>query len=48
MSQGDRHKYNGAKVSTISALYIGIGGMLGGGILAVTGLTVELTKGAQG
>jgi len=46
MSQGDRHKYKGAQVSTISALSIGIGGMVGGGIFAVTGLTVELTKGA--
>ena len=35
-----------SKIGTISALSIGIGGMVGGGIFAVTGLTVELTKGA--
>ncbi|MEM7009765.1 MAG: APC family permease [Thermodesulfobacteriota bacterium] len=34
------------KVGTFSALSIGIGGMVGGGIFAVTGLTVELTRGA--
>lgn len=34
------------KIGTFSALSIGIGGMVGGGIFAVTGLTVELTKGA--
>jgi len=36
----------GAKIGTFSALSIGIGGMVGGGIFAVTGLTVELTRGA--
>jgi hypothetical protein len=35
-----------SKVGTFSALSIGIGGMVGGGIFAVTGLTVELTRGA--
>jgi len=41
-------KINGkaAKIGTLSALSIGIGGMVGGGIFAVTGLTVELTRGA--
>ncbi len=34
------------KIGTFSALSIGIGGMVGGGIFAVTGLTVELTKGS--
>ena len=34
------------RVGTFSALSIGIGGMVGGGIFAVTGLTVELTRGA--
>lgn len=34
------------KIGTFSALSIGIGGMVGGGIFAVTGLTIELTKGA--
>lgn len=34
------------KLGTFSTLSIGIGGMVGGGIFAVTGLTVELTKGA--
>jgi len=34
------------KIGTLSALSIGIGGMVGGGIFAVTGLTVELTRGA--
>lgn len=33
-------------MGTFSALSIGIGGMVGGGIFAVTGLTVELTRGA--
>ncbi|MDG2011995.1 MAG: APC family permease, partial [Pirellulaceae bacterium] len=33
------------KIGTFSALSIGIGGMVGGGIFAVTGLTVELTRG---
>ena len=37
---------NRAKIGTFSALSIGIGGMVGGGIFAVTGLTVELTRGA--
>jgi amino acid transporter len=34
-----------AKLGTLSALSIGIGGMVGGGIFAVTGLTVQFTKG---
>jgi len=33
-------------LGTISTLSIGIGGMVGGGIFATTGLAVELTKGA--
>jgi len=36
----------GSKLGTSSTLSIGIGGMVGGGIFAVTGLTVEVTKGA--
>jgi len=35
-----------SKLGTLSTLSIGIGGMVGGGIFAVTGLTVEVTKGA--
>jgi amino acid transporter len=35
-----------SQLGTFSTLSIGIGGMVGGGIFAVTGLTVELTKGA--
>ncbi len=35
-----------SKLGTLSVLSIGIGGMVGGGIFAVTGLTVQLTKGA--
>jgi len=35
-----------AKIGTFSALSIGVGGMVGGGIFAVTGLTVGLTRGA--
>ncbi len=34
------------KLGTFSTLSIGIGGMVGGGIFAVTGLTIEVTKGA--
>jgi amino acid transporter len=34
------------KLGTFSTLSIGIGGMVGGGIFAVTGLTVEMTKGS--
>jgi amino acid transporter len=34
------------RLGTVSALFIGIGGMVGGGIFAVTGLTVQTTKGA--
>lgn len=34
------------KLGTLSTLSIGIGGMVGGGIFAVTGLTVALTRGA--
>jgi len=37
---------NEPKLGTFSILSIGIGGMVGGGIFAVTGLTVEVTKGA--
>ncbi|MCG6863007.1 MAG: APC family permease [Chromatiaceae bacterium] len=37
---------NESKLGTFSTLSIGIGGMVGGGIFAVTGLTVEVTKGA--
>ena len=33
------------KLGTFSTLSIGIGGMVGGGIFAVTGLTVEMTRG---
>lgn len=33
-------------LGTFSTLSIGIGGMVGGGIFAVTGLTIEITKGA--
>lgn len=33
-------------LGTLSALSIGIGGMVGGGIFAVTGLAIELTRGA--
>ena len=33
------------KLGTFSTLSIGIGGMEGGGIFAVTGLTVDVTKG---
>lgn len=35
-----------SKLSTFSTLSIGIGGMVGGGIFAVTGLSVQLTRGA--
>lgn len=35
-----------AKLGTLSTLSIGIGGMVGGGIFAVTGLTVQMTRGA--
>jgi len=34
------------KLGAFSTLSIGIGGMVGGGIFAVTGLTVDVTKGA--
>jgi uncharacterized protein len=37
---------NKKKLGTFSTLSIGIGGMVGGGIFAVTGLTVDVTKGA--
>jgi amino acid transporter len=33
-----------AKLGTLSTLSIGIGGMVGGGIFAVTGLTIEMTR----
>ncbi len=36
---------NESKLGTLSTLSIGIGGMVGGGIFAVTGLTVQITKG---
>jgi amino acid transporter len=35
-----------SRLGTFSTLSIGIGGMVGGGIFAVTGLTVEVTKGS--
>lgn len=35
-----------SKLGTFSTLSIGIGGMVGGGIFAVTGLAVEVTRGA--
>lgn len=35
-----------SKLGTFSTLSIGIGGMVGGGIFAVTGLTIEVTRGA--
>ena len=35
-----------AGLGTFSTLSIGIGGMVGGGIFAVTGLTIEVTRGA--
>jgi amino acid transporter len=34
------------RIGVLSALSIGIGGMVGGGIFAVTGLTIEVTRGA--
>jgi len=34
------------RLGTLSTLSIGIGGMVGGGIFAVTGLTVQVTRGA--
>lgn len=34
------------KLGTLSTLSIGLGGMVGGGIFAVTGLTIEVTRGA--
>ncbi|MEM8953374.1 MAG: APC family permease [Verrucomicrobiota bacterium] len=34
------------EVGAFSAFSIGVGGMVGGGIFAVTGLTIELTRGA--
>jgi hypothetical protein len=37
---------NEGKLGIFSTLSIGIGGMVGGGIFAVTGLTVDVTKGA--
>ncbi len=33
-------------LGTMSVLSIGVGGMVGGGIFAVTGLTIEMTRGA--
>ena len=41
MSSSGKHQ-----IGTFSTLSIGIGGMVGGGIFAVTGLTVQITKGA--
>lgn len=46
MAQNVKQTQSKTKISTLSALSIGIGGMVGGGIFAVTGLTIELTKGA--
>ncbi|NRD89087.1 amino acid transporter [Sphingopyxis sp. BSNA05] len=43
---GQNDKTEISKIGTLTALSIGIGGMVGGGIFAVTGLTVQLTKGA--
>ncbi|MEJ2655338.1 MAG: APC family permease [Acidihalobacter sp.] len=37
---------SGDRLGTGALLSIGIGGMIGGGIFAVTGLTIELTRGA--
>ncbi len=37
---------SGPSIGVFSALSIGIGGMVGGGIFAVTGLTIQLTQGA--
>ena len=34
------------KIGTFSAFSIGVGGMVGGGIFAGTGLAIELTRGA--
>ena len=34
------------KLGTFSIMSVGIGGMIGGGIFAVTGLTIDITKGA--
>ena len=34
------------KLGTLSTLSIGIGGMVGGGIFAITGLTIEVTRGS--
>ena len=39
MSSGDE-----SKLGTFSTLSIGIGGMVGGGIFAVTGLSVEVKE----
>lgn len=44
MSQKNKQKQKG--LGTFSVISIGIGGMVGGGIFAVTGLAIELTKGA--
>jgi glutaminase len=41
----DRGQYG--ELGTFSTLSIGIGGMVGGGIFAVTGLTVDVTKGSS-
>lgn len=35
-----------ARLGTLALLSIGIGGMIGGGIFAVTGLSIQLTRGA--
>jgi len=40
------HDDSEPKLGTWSTLSIGLGGMVGGGIFAVTGLTIEVTKGA--
>ena len=40
------NKAASGKLGTGSTLSIGIGGMVGGGIFAVTGLTIDMTHGA--
>ncbi len=42
----ESNSQDGPKLGTLSTLSIGIGGMVGGGIFAVAGLTVTTTKGA--
>ncbi len=45
-SSADTGADAGSRLGTFSTLSIGIGGMVGGGIFAVTGLTIEVTRGA--